>query len=239
MSTEFSKRKAVPVKVRAMKDIKAAMENRNKGIALTSTNFVNFVRNNADKFMKVTETFAMSVAPVMNQMDRRWMLGSLFVHVITNEFPNDVFVPDGSQKGFDLLHHNGVKISVKTGTRMFQREAANGLRLGNPPSIILKNGMGHREIVNPVFDYLITVHRDYNHKLSRYEYGYGVIDKKTALNFSAPSKKGDQVISNIPNEAYNYYSGIHYNYTAFKGDEKSKVILRNEEFLNTVLTTIA
>ncbi len=237
MKTKVLK-KTVSVKAKAIRDIRTAIKNRNKGIVYTSNNFATFAKINADKFMRATETFAKSVAPSMNQMDRRWMIGNLCLSIITKEFSDDLTAPDGSQKGFDVLYHNGVKISVKSGNLMFQKVRADGSGLTNPPNIILKNGLGNRDIVNPVFDYLLTIQRHYNFKANRYECGYGVVSKKVVLEHSSPSKKGDQVISNIPNEAYDYFSGIHYIYSEYKGEEKDAVVNAGEALINTALASV-
>jgi hypothetical protein len=232
-------KKITPLKAKAIKDVRTAIENRNKGIVLTSNNFIVFAKNNADKFMRAVETFAKAVAPSMKNADKRFMIGELSLFILRNEFPNDLSVPDGSQKGFDMLYRtNGVKVSIKSGIKVFQKSRKNGKGLTNPPSIMLKNGMGHREISNPVFDYLLVIQRDYNSKEGRYEYGYGIVDKHTALEYSAPSKKGDQVISRIPNDAYNYFSGIHFTVGEDKGDKKDAIINGGQFLINTALTAI-
>jgi hypothetical protein len=210
------------------------LKSKNEGITTKPINFLSFVKQNSERFLNVAETFAMSVAPLMNQFDKRWMISNLFVHIICDEFKNDIFDTTGSQKGFDLLYHDGIKISVKSGTNVFQRYKKSGTEFTNA-KIILKNGMGDNKISNPIFDYLLTVSRNYNTQLKRYEYGFGVVNLDTVLEYSKPSKKGDQIISSIPNHAYDYYSGIHYTIGRYKGEQKNAIVNECQKVINMSL----
>lgn len=200
--------------------------------------FLDFVRNSATKFFDAFNTFSQTCPTLFNAPDYRMLKGLYSCSCLERQFgvgPDYIFknVP---AVGHDMLFHNGVRVSVKTTQKLFQRPwKFDSDKLTNAGNIMVRNKLGSVSVNSEQdYDFLLAAQTGFNQKTSTYDIGFAVATYETVCK-NLITTNNDQVVANISNSAWDYFSGIEtYEHTS--DADKQNVVFKTR--LNDLFTEL-
>jgi len=172
--------------------------------------FIRFCRLEHNNILKSIEMASRGIPPEMNKPDYRFHISHLLCYTIVKPYVGKNVLESSYNVGYDLMYNNKDRISVKIQTYMFQQPLKKSPnRLTTAKSIVIKNKLGNNsqdpDVHDLEFDYLMTIQRGNNRK-GTMDIGFAVISREDIPNLRS---SGDQITTSIPNDGYNYFSGLH------------------------------
>lgn len=188
--------------------------------------FLDFVRKNASRFFTAFNVFAQTCPTLFNAPDHRMLKGLYSCSCLEKVFgcgPGYI-LKNRPMIGHDMLFHNGVRVSVKTMNKVFQRPwRYDNDKLTNAGNIMVKNRLGHISANNEQdYDYMIVAQTGFDKHTNTYDIGFAVATYETVCK-NIISTNNDQVIANIKNNEWDYFSGIETYQCTTDVDEQNVV----------------
>lgn len=174
--------------------------------------FVNFCKNNPNRFIKAIGLAARNIPPKMNFPDYRFNINNIFCHSLSREFSlggEGGTLRSAYNEGYDMMYADMIKISVKIQQEIFQREMKNKV-LTCPKELIMKNCLGgnNQDKKDLDLDFLMAIQRGKDKGNGKIFVGFGVISK-SKLSELIYTRNQDQIIVKIKNDDLDFYSGLH------------------------------
>ena len=173
--------------------------------------FIDFVRNNTSKFFGAFNTFAQTAPTLFDVPDHRMLKGLYSCSCLERQFGcgPDYILRNEPAVGYDMLFHNGIKVSVKTMNKVFQRPwKYSSEKLTNAGNLMVRNKLGCvTNSTDQDYDYMIVAQTGFNKTTNTYDIGFAVATYETVCN-NIINTNNDQIVANIENSGWDYFSGI-------------------------------
>ena len=187
--------------------------------------FISFCKENEDLLLISLSQIIATMPKDMNLLDNRFDISSYYCNELERDFGPSL--TKCNSIGFDMLYNhdfNDGKVSIKFGKNIFQK-LRNGNRFGLtiPGAIAVRNYLKASNKTDKVkgFDYMLAVDRKTDQDNDIVSVGFGVITMQNTQKYVVNSNT-DQLVVRIPNDGWDYFSGIHSEEMSIDEEKQNK-----------------